>query len=204
MRKKTENRIENPVALWAVAILFVGVFFLAGAFLTYYRGIRYVSQNNQVKQSWEKVPCKILSVELEKVKRKTTGGPRVGIGRRTRSRGSRGSSTTYLFRVKAEYIYQYQGKQYTGDTCGFQDTLSSKFHKMMSKHIYAIRSQENPVCFVNPDNPEEAILEPMLNPASMIVSGAGVLLMLIGIAAAFKFRPYLIKKDGAEKSAAKK
>ena len=172
-----------------ITVLFVVIFLVGGASLTYYTGIRCALRNHQVKQSWEKVPCEILSLKLETV-------------RKRRARRGGGSNRTTTYRVKAEYTYEYQGKQYAGDTYGFGSKLSTAFHKMTNNHMAAVRSQENPVCFVNPDNPEEAILDPTLNPASMIVSGAGVLLMLCGVGIAFKSRSYLIKKSGTAKSVA--
>ena len=170
MPRKRREEITNPKIICALFGVFIVAFFFAGTFFVYFTGIRLALKNNQVKQSWEKVPCKILTLELEQYE--------------TSRSGTKGGTTT-SYRVIAEYTYQYQGKQYTGDRFNLLGG-GTGFRSLLDKDIDPIRSQKDPMCFVNPENPEEAILDPTLNWISIICTGFGSMCLLTSIFMTFK------------------
>lgn len=104
-------------------------------------------------QSWEKVPCWIESVELET---------------------SRNSKNKSSHQTKATYHYEYAGRSYQADRVSFgmgSDNIGN-FQEEAYREISRYRmkqpaeaeqnanfkSQEPFRCYVNPDNPSEAVL----------------------------------------------
>ena len=131
---------------------FFGLPFLAaGLFMTWL----YLSSVNDwwAARSWEEIPCRITSVSLDS------------------SRGS--DSTTY--KVGATYNYTYRGEKHTGDkvsTSSGGDNIGSfqrdKFRELSSfarkveknGKVTKRRKRAKPYrCFVNPEEPSEAILD---------------------------------------------
>ena len=168
-----KKRIEvNPKVGKFIAYTFIVIFALGGIALCYFGHFKYVLMNAQVKSSWEQVPCKITSLKLvsSKTKRSNVSG---------KNRRSRGSSTVY--RVEAAYNYEFGGQQYTGDRFSHQDWIKTSFDGLMSKRMNQVRSMEKKVCYVNPDNPNEAIVDPRVSLVSYIIVavGAGGMLMSV-------------------------
>ena len=103
-------------------------------------------------RSWDEVPCWIESTDLES------------------HRGD--DSTTYL--ATATYRYEYQGRSYQGDRVSFDkgaDNIGSfhqDAHRELSRYVgkKGNRAEADPQadgrepfrCYVNPANPEEAVL----------------------------------------------
>lgn len=132
-----------------VVVLFGLFFLLPGLLLSgwYFHGYtRWIDA-----MRWDEVPCRIESAELKS------------------SRGSK--STTY--RVEAVYHYQYKGKPYRSDRVDFStgsDNVGDhhrRVYREISAHIagppengVAESRSPGPMfrCYVNPDNPEDAVL----------------------------------------------
>ncbi len=95
-------------------------------------------------QSWTEVPALILRADLVS---------------KTSSSSNGGSSTTY--KVEAKYEYEYEGKTYTGTRVsihGGSDNIGS-FHQRIHRQLDEHRRSETPFrCYVNPENPSEAVL----------------------------------------------
>ncbi len=99
-------------------------------------------------QSWTETRCTILEAELKK------------------SSGS--DSTTY--QAIARYKYQWAGKEYESEVVGLHsgsDNLGS-FHQKKSKQLMKYQKSGKPFrCFVNPDDPAEALLYRELRPSML-------------------------------------
>jgi len=90
-------------------------------------------------QGWERVPCRIESVESRA--------------------GSEGNSSE----TEATYTYEIRGKEYTGSRVSFHgggDNIGRFQHRVYDE-LQRHRQEGEPfTAYVNPDNPEEAVLYP--------------------------------------------
>lgn len=123
-----------------VFLFFFGLIFaVAGATMLYFLTIEswsgYISAKN-----WEKVPCKIISAE-------------VGSHRSSGRRG--GSSTSYS--IDIEYEYEYQGRQYVSGKYNFI-SASSSGRDGKYRVVNQYRNMTEPYCFVDPTDPNRAVL----------------------------------------------
>lgn len=87
-------------------------------------------------RSWELVPCRVLTSEVE-----TEPG-----------------SDSDTFRVKITYLYKFGGRSYTSSRFNFGRGTSSTYDwkaKVVAEHPPGRQTD----CFVNPKNPQEAVLE---------------------------------------------
>lgn len=118
-------------------ILFALPFAGGGTFVGYLAGSMLTTWVRA--QSWQEVPARILSVELD-----------VNHG---------DDSTTY--RVRAVYEYEYRGQTYTSDRVAGSvgsDNIGS-FHQDKYAELRPYLDAGRPFrCFVNPDDPSEALL----------------------------------------------
>lgn len=140
----------KPVkTIHGAVILLFGLFFLApGLFMggLYFRGF----QQWWAARSWEETPCRIESAELKV---------------------SRGDDST-SYRVIASYRYEYQGMAHHGDKVGFSSSSDNvgDFQKRAYREL-ASYVEEQPAkaeaaqpsarafrCYVNPANPDQAVL----------------------------------------------
>ncbi|MCF7733341.1 MAG: DUF3592 domain-containing protein, partial [Akkermansiaceae bacterium] len=133
-----------------LVVLFGAAFLVPGLFLSgvYFRGFLQWWE----ARGWEEIPCRIEATELKS------------------SRGE--DSTTY--QVTASYRYRYQGRVYQGDRVGFSSSSDNigGFHQRAYRELSsylaprsgtvevessgpAVRSFR---CYVNPDQPEDAVL----------------------------------------------
>lgn len=87
-------------------------------------------------RDWVEVPCRIESADVK-----------------THS-GSDGST----YSIEVRYIYEYGGKVYTGDCYAFH-SMSSSSRGWRDKAVARLRSSPKSVCFVNPADPAEAVLD---------------------------------------------
>ena len=129
--KKPSRRAVVFLILFALPFAGAGTFvgYLAGSMLTTW--VR--------AQSWEEVPATILAANLDV----NTGG----------------DSTTY--RVEAVYEYDYGGQRYTSDVASssFGSDNIGSFHQDKYAELRSyIDAGQRFRCFVNPDNPSEAML----------------------------------------------
>ncbi|MDD7986313.1 DUF3592 domain-containing protein [Lentisphaera marina] len=109
-------------------------FFAAGIFVIGL-ALKPVYQNHQAKE-WLETPATLTQLKLD----------------------GRGDSV----KVVAEYRYVFKGKEYTGDTVGFNMTTGnvSKYHQnLYAKLNKALDEGRTVPSYVNPSNPQEAVLD---------------------------------------------
>lgn len=119
---------------YAPAALF-GVFAIVGGAMLYPLGIKPVTRTLDAER-WLATPCKVLRAEV---------------------RDHRGDdSTTYS--VYVLYEYELDGRTYKSDRFDFIGGSSSGYDGK-ARVVEQYRTAANPVCYVNPKNPYEAVLE---------------------------------------------
>ncbi|TWT30179.1 hypothetical protein KOR34_47370 [Posidoniimonas corsicana] len=131
-------------------------------------------------QQWDETTAVIESVDL-KVKRDS-------------------DSTSY--RVVASYEYTYKGRRLHGDRVGVftgSDNIGRYHHRMHSRLQEAMRRERPTPCYVDPDNPERALLDrsmrlgmlAMYTPFATLFTGVGVGLLAYGLPMAGRERAAL-------------
>jgi hypothetical protein len=118
-----------------VVIIVFSVFALIGGGVLYPLGIRPALKALNAEK-WQQTPCKIISGEVES------------------HRGSKGGHT---YSVKIIYEYQFADGTYRGNKYYFTGGSSSGY-KNKARIVDEYKTAANPVCFVNPENPSEAVL----------------------------------------------
>lgn len=109
--------------------------FIGGCIATWFLSIKPIAKTLDARD-WPAVPCKIISAELEA---------------HTDSDG-----TSYTFEI--DYEYTYDGKTYKSDKYAFIVRPKSG-RKLALKIVNEYKQNQNPVCYVNPENPSEAVLK---------------------------------------------
>jgi hypothetical protein len=171
-----------------IGILVFGIFFIVGASIMVFWTIP-IERKMLASSHWRATRCKILSS-------------------RVRSHDS-DDGTTYS--VDILYTYKVNGASYTSDCYSFVGGSSSGSAGKVTV-VQQYRTNRPATCYVNPDNPAEAVLKPgwsaegllPLIPAVFLLVGAGG---LIGI---YKYRRrkrsgeniWAIKRPGVETSIA--
>ena len=115
-------------------VLFGLVFVVAGLAFTYMLLIRPLILSYQA-QSWAETPCKIISARVES--------------------HSSDDGTTYS--VEIDYDYEFNGQHYRSDRYDFVNVNSSG-RAGKEKVVKHYQNLQNPVCYVDPDNPSRAVL----------------------------------------------
>jgi hypothetical protein len=158
-RKKGQLGVGGRIALG----LFFSVFLTVGVVATYAFAVKpWVSVWKA--RDWMEVKCHILSSEVKE------------------SRGS--DSTTYS--VAIAYVYDVEGQTYEGSRYDFT-TGSSSGRKAKKEIVARYREGMEAVCFVNPQNPAESVIERAkvrdwgfgLIPLVFVLIGAGGVLFAI-------------------------
>ncbi len=143
------------------AVFIGGAFVLAGMAALVWIGLQLAVPMLRVR-AWEAVPCRVLRAEVER--------GMVNIGGRPQ------------FTVRAELEWSHQGTRHTG---GKLDSETG-FHTHesvndMEELCYRLRQQPEQTCYVNPDNPGEAILrQPAWWPV-FVFTGLAALFVFLGI-----------------------
>ncbi len=114
---------------------FFGIFALAGAGMLYPLSIRPIARTIDA-ESWVETPCRVLEG-------------------RVRSHDS-DDGTTYS--VYVLYEYSFDGQTYKSDRYSFMGGSSSGY-RSKKRVVDAYRNAEQPVCYVDPDSPHEAVLK---------------------------------------------
>jgi hypothetical protein len=114
---------------------FFGIFAVIGGAMLYPLGIRPIARTIDA-ESWVATPCKVLRAEV-------------------RSHDS-DDGTTYS--VYILYEYECNGQTYKSDRYDFVGGSSSGY-KSKARVVSEYKSAANPVCYVNPANPSEAVLK---------------------------------------------
>ncbi len=115
--------------------VFFSIFALAGAGMLYPLGIRPV-MNTLDAEKWAEVPCKIISARV--------------------SSHTDDDGTTYS--VDILYEYKFDGRTYKSNRYDFIGGSSSG-RSGKAKVVNAYKKAKDPICYVNPSNPSEAVLK---------------------------------------------
>ena len=129
MAKKQTKKVSKP-------ILFIGfALVVGGCIAVWFLSIKPIAKTLDARD-WPVVPCTITRAELES---------------HTDSDG-----TSYSFDI--EYQYTYEGKTYSSDKYSFiLEAKGSRKSKVTIVNEY--KKAEQPVCYVNPKKPSEAVLK---------------------------------------------
>jgi hypothetical protein len=114
---------------------FFGIFAIAGLGMLYPLGIKPITKTLDAR-SWIETPCKVLRAEV---------------------RSHEGDdSTTYS--VYIFYEYEFNDQTYQNDGYDFVGGSSSGY-RSKARVVDRYRSAANPVCYVNPEDPADAVLK---------------------------------------------
>jgi hypothetical protein len=144
--RRQRPEAERPIAATAVRkggkslgkyglAAFFAVFALVGGIMLYPLGIRPIARTIAA-ESWVTTPCRVLRAEV-------------------RSHDS-DDGTTYS--VYILYQYEFNGQTYKSDRYEFVGGSSSG-SQGKARVVEQYEAAANPVCYVNPNNPSEAVLK---------------------------------------------
>jgi len=139
------------------AAIFFSMCALAGAGMLYPLTIRPVAKTLEAK-TWAETPCRILSAQV-------------------RSHSS-DDGTTYG--IDIFYQYEFDGKTYKSDRYSFVGGSSSG-HKGKARVVESYKKARNPVCYVNPKDPSEAVLKRGFH-LGLLVGFIPILFVAVGLA----------------------
>jgi len=145
-------------------LVFFAVFFVAGVVATYFAFIR-PWQRIQDAKGWAETPCRVQDAWLEE----HTGE----------------DSTTYSIEVL--FAYKYDGKDYKSSWYSFAGGSSSGYGGKKAVVDRLLREQQT-VCFVNPDDPYEAVLHREFTPGMWLGLIPVVFALVGGIGGFFTLR----------------
>jgi hypothetical protein len=132
-------------------------FFLMGAFFCWMGGLQPLVKIVD-SGSWPEVPCVITHSEVE----------------------SNYSSDGTTYRVKIQFRYSYQGREYSGGAFDFGSGFSSGSkgkRRIVSRYPVGLET----VCLVNPANPEEAVLTRNIPGLVLFAIPFSSIFMLVGL-----------------------
>jgi hypothetical protein len=114
---------------------FFSIFAIVGGVMLYFLSVKPIART-LAAESWVETPCRVLRAEV-------------------RDHDS-DDGTTYS--VYILYEYEFDGRTYKSDRYDFMAGSSSGY-KDKARVVQAYLSAERPVCYVNPQNPSEAVLK---------------------------------------------
>jgi hypothetical protein len=138
-----------------IIITILGIPFFLGGAVIFMFGMGGLLKSDQAKE-WKKVPVEIKL--LRKRVRKGSKGPQ--------------------YYIETRFTYSHEGKKYTGRKFSFafgSDNVTD--HDALIKEVMA---RKPPYGFVNPDDPSEAVLMPVVSPMALFIIPFGILFMLAG------------------------
>jgi hypothetical protein len=146
---------------------FSGLFAVAGAAGLYW-GFVKPKWDIQESQSWVETPCTVLESEV-------TEGYSDAHGRMS-------GPGSYDYSLKVAYRYEYGGREYVSRRYGVSEVGDTK-EDWRRAVVEALPAGTTTVCYVNPDNPEEAAIsrEIHANRRMIIVPIALLLIGVLGI-----------------------
>ncbi len=128
------DRASPPRHLW-LAVVFFSFFFLIGSAALYAFSLRPALKILSAK-SWPAVPCVVISSEVKY------------------HSGSHGGT----YSVNTFYTYEINGREFKSNTYDFAGGSSSGYEGKQAVVARYPRGKET-VCYVNPDDPTDAVLE---------------------------------------------
>jgi hypothetical protein len=149
-----EKRAQGTGKYGAAALF--GVLALAGGALLYPLGIKPIAKTIDA-EAWVPTPCRVLRAEI-------------------RSHDS-DDGTTYS--VYILYQYEFNGRTYKSDRYEFIGGSSSGYQGK-ARVVKQYRTGAHPVCYVDPDDPSEAVLRRGFH-AKLLLALVPVPLLLIGV-----------------------
>jgi hypothetical protein len=129
MSQKESKKVSKGKILIGLAL------FIGGCVATWLFSIKPIIKTFDARD-WPVVSCKITSAELKT--HKDSDG------------------TSYSFAI--DYQYTYNGKTYQSDKYAFIPQAKGK-KKSKLNIVNEYKQNQNPVCYVNPENPSEAVLK---------------------------------------------
>jgi hypothetical protein len=150
-----KSRKSKGKSRYAVPVLFA-LFALVGGALLYPLGIKPIAKTIAA-EAWVATPCRVLRAEV-------------------RSHDS-DDGTTYSVHIL--YQYEFQGQTYKSDRYEFLGGSSSG-HEGKARVVEQYRAAANPVCYVNPDKPFEAVLKRGFH-AKLLLVLLPLFFLLIGV-----------------------
>ena len=116
-------------------ILFGMPFFAAGSAMLWFMVINPIIQVSR-SGNWVKTPCHIIKSELK----------------------TNSDSDGNTYRPVIHYNYEYNGRNYTSEKVDFAGDVSSSDYEGESSYLKDFPLDQTRSCFVNPDDPSEAVL----------------------------------------------
>lgn len=120
--------------------IFFGVFFLVGGVLTFFFLVRPVVKILSAR-NWEETPCSVLSSEV------------------TQHSGDDGPT----YAIDILYSYEFNGRKYESNRYDFMGGSSSGYSGKRAI-VKRYPPGKTAICYVNPNDPGEAVLEPGFTP----------------------------------------
>ncbi len=150
-----KSRKGKGKSRYAVAALFA-IFAIVGGALLYPLGIKPIAKTIAA-ESWIATPCQVLRAEV-------------------RNHDS-DDGTTYS--VYILYQYEFQGQTYKSDRHEFVGGSSSGYQGK-ARVVEQYKTAASPICYVNPDNPFEAVLKRGFH-AKLLLVLVPLLFLLTGV-----------------------
>ena len=165
--RKKPPEAEKPIAAAALRgdrkglgkfglVALFAVFAVVGGIMLYPLGIKPIAKTIAA-ESWVATPCKVLRAEV-------------------RSHDS-DDGTTYS--VSILYQYEFNGQAYKCDRYEFVGGSSSGYQGK-ARIVEQYRTAANPICYVNPDNPFDAVLKRGFH-AKLLLALLPLVFLLIGV-----------------------
>ena len=145
-----------------IFLFIIGLSTLAiGALFTWIMAQSFL--NAQATRAWEETPAMIKVAEVESRKI--------------------GEFVPVDYAPKVEFSYEYQGESYTSDLLTPRGKKWAKERKKAEAQLKGLSIEHDTTCWVNPDNPETAILKhdtkaagySIWFPLLFVIGGAGVM-----------------------------
>ncbi|MGD1018365.1 MAG: DUF3592 domain-containing protein [Verrucomicrobiia bacterium] len=138
-------RTTSPTAARGFLIVFFSIFFVVGGTCTYFSFVRPMLGIEQARH-WPAVSCRVISSRVQS---------------HTSSKGG----TTYS--VDILYAYNVDGREYRSNRYDFMGGSSSGYNGK-AKIVSRYRPGTTASCYVNPGDPDDAVLEREFTPQMLI------------------------------------
>ena len=161
LKENDKNKVvTKPVPRW-VAFIFLFLFSGMGL-LGFVLNIIQPALKNWRSQEWQAVEAEVRSSQLSSARRK-----------------SKNSSYT-VYKAEITYHYTVKGKNYSSSTYSFFHDFTRNFrkHKELLKN-YPVGKKI--VCYINPDNPEQAVMTQKMPPLAPLCAEAGCYLFFTAV-----------------------
>ncbi|HVM59313.1 MAG TPA: DUF3592 domain-containing protein [Verrucomicrobiae bacterium] len=138
-------RPVNASASRVVLALFFSLFFLVGGVLTYFFFVRPLLGIEHARH-WPAVPCRVISSRVQS------------------HSGSKGGTT---YSIDILYAYNVGGREYRSGRYDFIGGSSSGYNSKAAI-VAGYRPGTTPACYVNPNDPQDAVLEREFTPQMLV------------------------------------